>query len=709
VTVAGQPLPLTVSVVARNPRTKAPADGFTIEGSWRAVDGYLRLDGLVTAPGDEDQVADLVIRVAGAELPLGTMADDPLLLPRKLLSRLPLVSLRAEGEDRLALAVPPDRLVLHSFAASEGGVELHFPFGFSRETKPELRLRAPFACLLYSTDPRWHYRAALERYYGFFAEPFRPFTREHGGWFFAAETKDLPNPQHFRFHEGGPWGVDEDEARGLGTYPYRESSSATISLEGSQQPKDQAEAMARFEELERRRVPEGWQPQQAFTLDESKAFAGQRSLLADSGATGVWTGALQQVTLPQPEAGPITVSGRSKADGISGEPDNNYSIYVDAVLADGSYLFGQCASFRTGTHDWEESTFTFQAKQPVVSLRVFCLLRHHHGRAWFDEVRVGPAARPEVNWLRNSGFEELREPAEYRYIRDNVCLQPDGRWAFHITNNLSADVPPDAPMNLLRFSLNVDPDLPASDAHPTPASQTIAEFDSYFRQFPSIDGVYIDSVSAWCSYIYNTRREHWPAADEPLTYDPRTLAVASHGRFAMMDYLRALQERYHLLGKAVFTNIHTEQASFPLYLVSDIPGIESSAFQDEEALFFYRASSYHKPLLLMNYLNLHKLDDREVALRFHLNAAQWGLLPSTGRGVQQAYRLYGDVTHRYLPAIAELSEAGWEPVPHTAGRAERFGRSLADSGHAGADRVQAAHELALVVGELGLDEQDVHG
>jgi len=75
----------------------------------------------------------------------------------------------------------------------------------------------------------------------------------------------------------------------------------------------------------------------------------------------------------------------------------------------------------------------------------------------------------------------------------------------------------------------------------------------------------------------------------------------------------------------------------------------------------------------MNFMNLHGLDKREAAQRFHQNAAQWGELPSTGRFVQEAYRLDGDVTHAWMPAIRELAETGWEPIPLAHGAlVERF-------------------------------------
>ncbi|MEN6495725.1 MAG: hypothetical protein ABFD16_15700 [Thermoguttaceae bacterium] len=662
-----------VDVMVIDPRTKKPARGFAVNGKWTATRDCLRLDGEVRAPGQEDTVGDLVIRVRGVDLPLSSMEKDVLLLPAKLVSKLPLVSLRADGQDRLALAVPPDRLAVFRFSKTTEGVELRYPFGFTNDASVGLRMRAPFACVLYRTEPRWHFRSALKRYYALFPEPFAPFVRKAGGWFFAAATKDLPNPQHFYYHEGGPAEWDADDQRGLGTYPYQESSSWTISLPGSQLPKSYAEAMARFEELEKQRTPKAWIRQNAFTLDTSVKRSGSRSLLADSENTGAWTGSRQAVVFDKPVNEPIVVRGFSKAEGVAGSRDDSYAIYVDVCYASGGYQFGQCATFSTGTHDWESSEHVIRPAEPVAELRVYCLLRNHTGKAWFDDAHVGPANRAEVNWLVNPGFEEDEKRPDLQYVRDNVCVNSRGEYVVSITDNVSADVGPAQPMNLLRFTLNVDPDLPDSPEKPSVAARQFAYYDRVFREFPSVDGCYIDSVSAWCYRVLNCRRDQWWANDHPFGYDPKTFQVGAHGRFAMTDFLGALQRRYHPQDKAVFTNIHVNLEAFPLYLVSDVPGIESSQFQDPDATFFYRACSYKKPVLLMNFMNLHGLDNREVAQRFHQNAAQWGELPSTGRFVQEAYRLYGDVIHAWMPAIRELAQAGWEPIPLAHGAPiERF-------------------------------------
>ncbi|NLF17063.1 MAG: hypothetical protein GX595_07380, partial [Lentisphaerae bacterium] len=676
VALDGKALPgVAVRFALHRPQTSEPAgDGFAIEGAWETDGRCLVVRGQATSATAQDTAADLVMRLEGCTLPLGTMGDDPLLLPRRLLGKLPLVSLRVGADDVMALALPPTALATFSLRQVDGAVELRFPFGFTTAGPEALRQRAPFTAVLFRTEPRWHYRSALAGYYALYPEAFASRAQAFGGWFFAAPTTDLPNPQHFYYYEGGPHGDGAARARGLGTFPYRESSSLTVSLPGTELPKDYAEAMARLDDLERRRFPRAWQRKDHYELVPGEGRLGTQGLRVHNPREGLWGGVSQTVTFKEPLTKPFVIQGWSRAEGVAGAPDHSYAFYVDVCYDDGSYLFGQCAVFETGTHDWAFAELRVTPSRPVAELRTFALLRGGHtGTAWFDDLRVGPADAPETNWIDNPGFEDIAVRNDLVFLRDNVCTNARDEMVVAITDNLSADVGPAVPMNLLRFTLNVDPDLPDSPEKPSVAGEEFRRFDRMFRDYPKLEGVYIDSVSAWCSRVLNTRREHWIANDAPFTYDPGTRRVAAVGLFGMRDYLAALQRRYNPDGRLVFTNIHCSHEAFPLYLTSDIPGIESSQFRSEDDLFFYRACSYGKPLLLMNFINLHNLDQRTVAEDFHLNAAFWGEIPSTGRFVQRAYAEYGDVTHAWLPAIAELAAAGWEPVPMATGaRCERF-------------------------------------
>ena len=222
-------------------------------------------------------------------------------------------------------------------------------------------------------------------------------------------------------------------------------------------------------------------------------------------------------------------------------------------------------------------------------------------------------------------------------------------------------------MNLLRFTLNTT-DLRRGRTTP-PWRHEVELFDRMPRDFRL----------AACT---STRRSLFPGAhtdrdrNDALFNDAGRKRVAAAGLFGTR-LPRRLQHRYNPMGKLIFTNIHCSHDAFPLYLVSDVPGTRAAS--SAATTLFYRACSYCKPLLLMN-LSIDGLDQRAVAEDFHLNAAFWGEIPSTGRFVQRAYQEYGDVTHAYLPTIRELAAAGWQPVSLCRGpRAERFAGGDADA------------------------------
>ena len=103
----------------------------------------------------------------------------------------------------------------------------------------------------------------------------------------------------------------------------------------------------------------------------------------------------QSITLRQASAAPLVVRGWSRCEGLSGSADSGYALYADLVYDDGTTLWGQTAPFRCGTHDWESREFVIMPEKPVKSLTLYCLLRGHTGRAWFDDVSV-EETRPDA-------------------------------------------------------------------------------------------------------------------------------------------------------------------------------------------------------------------------------------------------------------------------------------------------------------------------
>lgn len=104
---------------------------------------------------------------------------------------------------------------------------------------------------------------------------------------------------------------------------------------------------------------------------------------------GLALGAAQFVPLNHDKPLKLAIEGYSKAEGVSGNPDSNYSLYVDLHHADGTPLWGRTAQFATGTHDWQLSRTIIQADRPFKNANVHMLFRGHRGTVYFRDVKFG--------------------------------------------------------------------------------------------------------------------------------------------------------------------------------------------------------------------------------------------------------------------------------------------------------------------------------
>ncbi len=112
-------------------------------------------------------------------------------------------------------------------------------------------------------------------------------------------------------------------------------------------------------------------------------------MLCDNGGnTAARRGATQSMELNQLRPEPIVAACESKAEGVGGSADSDYSIYLDLVYADGTSLWGQVASFSTGTHDWQRRQVVVLPEKPVKQVSFNLLLRGHGGKAWFRDAQL---------------------------------------------------------------------------------------------------------------------------------------------------------------------------------------------------------------------------------------------------------------------------------------------------------------------------------
>lgn len=139
-------------------------------------------------------------------------------------------------------------------------------------------------------------------------------------------------------------------------------------------------------------------------------------------------GAAQSVVLDQQEAAPLAVEGESKALDVSGQPGSGYSIYVDLTYQDGSNLWGQVATFPTGTHGWESSRYIIRPAKPVKSANVHVLLRGHAGTAWFRQVRSGPWDAAAEKITANLLGDGLNPAGDKAYVAGPGQAAAKGVW-----------------------------------------------------------------------------------------------------------------------------------------------------------------------------------------------------------------------------------------------------------------------------------------
>lgn len=118
--------------------------------------------------------------------------------------------------------------------------------------------------------------------------------------------------------------------------------------------------------------------------------------VCDNGAdTKGRRGVSQTVELCQTRPEPIVAVVWSKAEGVTGSADSNYSLYLDLQYDDGTPLYGQAAPFSTGTHDWQRREVVVFPDKPVRRLSYYGLLREHGGKAWFRDASLQVIPTPE--------------------------------------------------------------------------------------------------------------------------------------------------------------------------------------------------------------------------------------------------------------------------------------------------------------------------
>ena len=236
------------------------------------------------------------------------------------------------------------------------------------------------------------------------------------------------------------------------------------------------------------------------------------------------------------------------------------------------------------------------------------------------------------------------------------------------------------------YAINCAPGVPPDG--PGGVTQFDRQWQSITRAFarsPGLDGTYIDSFEIYmASNALNYRRAHFAEAETPLVFDQEG-RVAQSLMFCVVDFAREVARRMWAEGHMTFANGTPYDYPWGAAWL-DIMGTEYNWAQEgrfapppQGTVNYWRALSYQRPyLLLLNTdFNTFRPEWMELYMR---RALASGLFPSmfSHNAADDPYwqnpALYHRDRHlfrRYIPLIATLSAAGWEPV--TGARSDRPG------------------------------------
>ena len=226
-----------------------------------------------------------------------------------------------------------------------------------------------------------------------------------------------------------------------------------------------------------------------------------------------------------------------------------------------------------------------------------------------------------------------------------------------------------------------------------------------------LDGEYIDSSEGYVTDELDFRRDHFAAADTPLTFSPQTHKPAVFRGLITFEYVRAIARDVHGMDKLMMAN------STPIRLpwlapLLEVMGTETNwnpgpwrPMSDAE-LLYRRAMCKGKPFcFLMN----TRFEDfsHELVERYMKRALAYGMFPGffSHNASQGHYftrpELYNrdrPLFQKYVPLCKRVAEAGWEPITraHSSDEhvyVERFGQRYFTVFNDGPDRRTATLRL----------------
>ncbi len=232
----------------------------------------------------------------------------------------------------------------------------------------------------------------------------------------------------------------------------------------------------------------------------------------------------------------------------------------------------------------------------------------------------------------------------------------------------------------LNFRVNEDPDVSSAVADATRSRIEAYEADAQRRPFQGT--ITADAIEGYHSLQRdpNCRREHFATTLQPLTFTRDTLTVCMPNTIWDLHAKSwwPLTEEHQV---AVYGNANGYGQMFTMPFI-DVPMVEFDWDRASPGRFdrYLRATAHHK---IWRFWRVcaggvsQGEDDPEIVRKHFARGLAYAVYPAVYPLYERAGRDYRALYRRYVPAIEELSIAGWEPVPHARATdgviVERFG------------------------------------
>ena len=228
------------------------------------------------------------------------------------------------------------------------------------------------------------------------------------------------------------------------------------------------------------------------------------------------------------------------------------------------------------------------------------------------------------------------------------------------------------------------------------------------RRKTDLAGEYVDSSEAYVTDILDFRRDHFAAADTPLTFSTDSHRPAIYRGLIAFEYVRGIAREVHGLNKLMMANA-TPSSLCWLAPNLDVMGTETDwnpggqwqPMSDEE-LLYRRALCRGKPYCFLMNTDFTKLSHEGVE-KYMERCLAYGMFPgffsanaATGHYFERPELFERDrpLFRKLVPLCKLVAEAGWEPL--TRARAsdatihvERFGKNYLTVFNDSAERHEA--------------------